>query len=258
MAFQLFSIIDPRFELLFEKARSVTPYLDGKICSPDNNVLLSSPQKQPEISAWIKELYQALERNHPEAGSSYWLTRTWEILCWQPIFLSFIAVYDYELNAVPPISQIAQYRDDTFVTGYSFKNGQWKTSDHQGLIRHCAHELNVLFEGYREAMSDWTRIRPGFTRHLIVDAILTNVARLRATIDNFSDDDVIQEATYWLEALDLPLKHLDVYKRKEGTGTLRMVRASCCQDYRRDGGHVCCNCPGKARNKSLEPYHHVA
>ncbi|MGL4828181.1 MAG: siderophore ferric iron reductase, partial [Vibrio sp.] len=102
------------FEELFEKSRKVTPYLNGQLSS-------NSVQQEPIIqwdhfcSEHIQTLYRNLQDAHPEAGPAYWLTRTWTLLCWQPIYLAFVAIY--ACHGLPQLSSIAQYVQTHFISG---------------------------------------------------------------------------------------------------------------------------------------------
>ncbi len=95
-----------QFERLFVYARSVTPYLDGFIESNPNNL------RDATDSRALQVLYSQLANNHPEAGQAYWLTRTWDLLCWQPVFVSFIAIYGQK--SLPDLTRMAQYQKECF------------------------------------------------------------------------------------------------------------------------------------------------
>ena len=72
------------FKRLFKYSKQVTPYLDGQIKTlASNSVKQSIIQIEYNSSEVIRNLYDNLKHSNPEAGAAYWLTRTWDLLCWQ-------------------------------------------------------------------------------------------------------------------------------------------------------------------------------
>lgn len=241
-------MIDSRFETLFEQATAMTPMLDGiSPCAKFNALKMNE-----DASLWIQHLYRMIESHAPEAGRGYWLTYTWESICWQPIHLSLIGIYS--IGGVPPIKSIAQYKQHHVVAGYCFEHGTWIDGLHADLIQYCAKQLLALFEHYRRAMEPWVRIRPGFSRRLIADELLSHLAKLRNQLPHFLDTDVISEATLWLQAFGFSEQLLDSYKWSDRRQGLRHVRSTCCQVYRCEGARLCCNCPRRTHNKLQPPY----
>lgn len=248
MQFTQFNLLDPRFDTLFRLAKEVTPYLAGEVAPVrDNGIALGHNEAR-----FTQELFEAISLQYPEAGTPYWLTRTWELLCWQPIFVGFICVY--QMQAIPPMEKIAQYKLPVFTTGFSFPGGRWQTGEHAELIHQLANKLKQLFDGYREEMSQWTRIRPGFTHHLLADALLENVARQRTIFPEMSDEQVMTEAKLWLDAFSLSYDHLESYRWDKQQDHLVMIRHTCCQAHRCDDKNWCGNCPKTPENKGLAVY----
>lgn len=248
MQFTQFNLIDPRFDTLFRLAKEVTPYLAGEVAPVRSDGIALGHNE----AMFSQELYQALAKNYPEAGNVYWLTRTWELLCWQPIFLGFISVY--QMQAIPPMERIAQYKLPMFTTGFSFPGGRWETGEHAELIEKVAIKLQQLFTAYREQMGEWTRIRPGFTNHLIADGVLENVARQRLLFPEMRDEQVMAEAKLWLNAFNLSHDHLHSYRWDQTQDHLVMIRQTCCQAHRCDDKNWCGNCPKTPENKTLAVY----
>lgn len=181
----------PLFEKLFSRSRDVTPYLCGELGHIDNQCIHISHNNNPAIRA----LYQELADTSPEAGQAYWLTRTWGLLCWQPIYLALIAVYS--LKALPDITRIGQRRQPCFVAGFRFEDQSMVSGSHQDLIVLAGKQLQALFECYREGMEQWVRIRPGFTRSLVADTLLACLLRI---LKDQPPENVRHEAQLWLKA----------------------------------------------------------
>jgi siderophore ferric iron reductase len=102
------------FEVLFQSSKQVTPYLSGQLAADNGEGIHISRQN----SDAIQQLYWQLSESSKEAGSAYWLTRTWDLLCWQPIYIAFISVY--QLKAIPDIKNVSQSINRDLFLGLHF------------------------------------------------------------------------------------------------------------------------------------------
>ncbi|PAR46121.1 siderophore ferric iron reductase [Vibrio metoecus] len=235
------------FAKLFEHSRQVTPYLNGQWAS-------DSAQADPVIqwdhacSERIQTLYRNLQEAHPEAGAAYWLTRTWTLLCWQPIYVAFVAIY--ACRGLPQLSSIAQNVQTTFVSGFHFNSLKYHEGSERDLIIQAGKELVELFEYFRLEMEDWTRIRPGFTHHLFADSVLGCLTRFQAFYPHLSEQELLAQAHLWLEACGLPTKLAQSLSYSPETQTLSHVRTSCCLVYKCQGRKLCRDCPRHPDNKN--------
>ena len=93
------------FDLLFEYSQAVSPSLVGKLGASEHPTA-STVTFEHACSADIKGVYDAISKCSPEAKQAYWLTRTWDLLSWQPIYLSFISIYG--CNGLPDIKGMTQ------------------------------------------------------------------------------------------------------------------------------------------------------
>tara|TARA_Y100001956_G_scaffold61135_1_gene60892 strand:- start:331 stop:1062 length:732 start_codon:yes stop_codon:yes gene_type:complete len=236
------------FEHLFKHAKQVTPYLDGKLASlPDNLTSEHLIHIDHTCSEQIRQLYACLEKSHPEAGSAYWLTRTWTLLCWQPIYVAFISVY--ACQGIPDLRSIAQKIQPSFVSGFQFVDTTHQHGTIDELIELAGEDLTELFDYYRQEMNLWTRIRPGFTKHLIADGILGCIVKLSQFAPHLSHEYLKHQASQWLEACNLPTKLVNTLHLDEATSSLKLVRTSCCLVYKCDGRELCNDCPRHPDNK---------
>ncbi|WP_122032508.1 siderophore ferric iron reductase [Aliivibrio sp. EL58] len=236
------------FESLFKLSKQVTPYLSGNIIegsSPD----IADINIVHDNSTTIKGLYEQLSQESPEGGHAYWLTRTWDLLCWQPIYISFISVY--RLNALPDIKNMSQSIQSYFISGFTFHRSELIFGSPEDVVPTAALQLRTLFDSYREDISHWTRIRPGFTNHLIADGLLNCIIKLQSFEPTLSSEYLIAQAQLWLEVFELPSKHLSSLKIDTVTNKLKLVRTSCCLVYKCDGRKLCLDCPRHPDNKGL-------
>lgn len=239
----------PAFDTLFYYAELITPYLHGEVgdVDPNRDAIVSG---QDNIGV-MTDIYAEISQAAPEAGQAFWLTRTWGLLCWQPIFIAFVAIYTSK--KIPDFSRIAQYRRPLFVAGFSFEPHTWRQGRRADLIRHAAADLNDLFEQYRQELNEQVRIRPGFTRHLLADSLLNCLVRLQQIRPRYTNQHIVTEARVWLDAFGLPDKHLSSLKLDDETGKLKLVRTSCCLVYKCEGRALCADCPRLEANKHCTP-----
>jgi len=233
-------MIEKQLERLSKSASYVSPYL--------KHITTESDSLQPCNTAQaFEQLYMNIATRHPEAGQAYWLARTWNLLTWQPVFLSFIAIYTQKM--LPDLAKIEQYQSECFVSGYKFQTSKWYEFSHSNLIKNAARQLLDLFEDYRRAINQWGRIRPGFTHHLLADQVLNCVVRLQEYCPNYSNQMIFDQAKLWLAELKLPEKHLDGLMVDQDTNKVTFIRTSCCLVYKCNGARVCSNCPRLEQNK---------
>lgn len=235
------------FESLFTLSKQVTPYLSGQVADivlSDSNTDIHISHDNSEV---IKALYDRLSQRSKEAGNAYWLTRTWDLLCWQPIYLAFISVY--QLNAIPDFKNMSQSVQSDFIAGFTFHNVDLTFGSSDEIIPLIGTQLSSLFTSYRESMSEWTRIRPGFTNHLIADGLLNCITKLQVHQPTLSNEYLLAQALLWLNAFGLPSKHLASLKVDLLTNQLKLVRTSCCLVYKCEGRKLCEDCPRHPNNK---------
>lgn len=236
------------FEHLFKHAKQVTPYLDGQITPLlEANLAHQLIHKEIPSSDTLRELYENLKNEHPEAGAAYWLTRTWTLLCWQPIYVAFISIYS--CRGLPELSSMAQQVHPNFIGGYQFPSTAYVTGSEDELVTRSGQELVSLFDYFREEMSEWTRIRPGFTNHLFADGILGCLVKLSQYAPELPEAYLLEQARLWLNACALPEKLIHSIHYHEHEKKLVLVRTSCCLVYKCQGRKLCRDCPRHPDNK---------
>ncbi|MCG7497985.1 siderophore ferric iron reductase [Vibrio sp. Of7-15] len=239
---------DPFIEQLFDYSKQVTPYLDGRVGSiPDDATEQGVIHIDHKCSSHIQKLYDQLAQNTPESGSAYWLTRTWDLLCWQPVYVSFVSIY--ACKGLPDIKRMGQYTHPDFISGFQFESAQHHRGSAAELIQLAGLQLQELFEFYRAEMNDWTRIRPGFTKHLLADSILGCIVKLQTFMPKLSNEYLQDQAKQWFDACNLPVKLLSSLQVDIETDKLRLIRTSCCLVYKCEGRKWCTTCPRNPENK---------
>lgn len=232
------------YQAIFDYSKQVSPYLSGSF-GPLPKACVSTHSKLS--SEQIKTLYLRLAETHPEAGNSYWLTRTWDLLCWQPVYVAFISIYG--LKSLPDFQHFGQFTKHNFISSYRFSSPNHVHGEVEELIPLAAHSLATLFDEYRQQINLWTRIRPGFTHHLLADLILRCLTLLQEHEPSLDNDYILEQAKLWLSAFDLPSKHLNSLQVNRESGKLKLVRMSCCLVYKCHAGNLCDDCPRHKNNK---------
>ncbi|MDN3616952.1 siderophore ferric iron reductase [Vibrio gallaecicus] len=260
------------FDTLFQYSQTVTPFLEGRLKSIEltcensdspleainsqTNDQPTSIYSSPSItyglpcSADIKVLYDSIATVSPEAKQAYWLTRTWGLLCWQPIYLSFISIY--ACHGLPKIKDMSQDLREQFIAGYQFNDDGVRINEQNTLIEIAATELHLLFDFYREEIGEWARIRPGFTNHLFADAILGCIVQFQQFQPEIPNSYFLEQAKIWIIAAGLPLKSLEGLSVNPETSKLHLVRTSCCLVYKCTGRKLCSDCPKLPENREMK------
>jgi len=229
---------------MFALCRQISPYLNGQLES-DNSDTFEQDWIKGSDGRVIERLYTALQQTSPEAGSAYWMTRSWDLLCWQPIYIAFISIYG--LQQLPDFSQFKQRFQHNSVFGFAFHSEQLCHGTAEVLIAQAGVQLSSLLNDYRQQLNRLVRCRPGYVKRLLSDLILDSLLKVRDNVAEFSDQDVQHHAQLWLHALDIStnIQHALIV-----TDTLPIThaRSSCCLTYKANND-LCPNCPKKDKLK---------
>lgn len=238
---------DPRYQALFNVAGNVTPFLCGTLCQGEAEIqwqeidhLIFSDRDNQTL---LQQIYAELQFAYPEAGHAYWLSRTWTLLIWQPVYISFISIYG--IHALPSLRHITQHwqSDTKFVAGFSLPDESMFEGSTEQLIQTAGHELSLLFEHYRQQLDSHLRIRPGFTKHIIADSLIIALLRLQELGSELAAGYIPTHAKLWLQAFHLPLKALQSLHFNTEKAQWCYVRSSCCMVFRCKGLGMCPDCP---------------
>lgn len=239
---------------LFDLCRQAFPYLDGKLEIENGSQVVPLPSLDNQQNlTWllgteqdgliIKSLLQDLHQLSPDAGKTYYMTRAWELLCWQPMYISFIAIYG--LKKLPDYSHFKQKYQHSSVYQFAFNDDYFLEAPIDQLITTASQQLKVLFEHYRQQLDLLTPCRLGYTNRLTADLILSILIKVSELTPDFNQENAIQHAQIWLKAMGLPL-HLINTLQLNKHGMLTHARTSCCLTYKANND-TCLNCPKKHR-----------
>lgn len=239
------------FNQIYQECQQISPYLKGEFTdaeSESNSELELISANRSNITI-IKSLHTSLMQQSPEAGRSYWLTRSWELLTWQPLYLTLTSIY--QLRILPDLNNMLQQHDNGLVAGFRFNCTDCATGDYECLIRQAGKQLSQLFEHYRKELDQWARCRPRFTEHLIADALFAKLLLMQKSHPEMSDSFIRRHAKLWLDALNFSDSHLQSLCLSKLDNKLSLNRTSCCCVYKTTAGVKCANCPRlKQKSKS--------
>lgn len=237
---------------LFDLCKQVIPYLDGKF-QTTNRYTEQSLSSNSSTKEWlfgdeqdgliIQALIDDLHKIYPDAGKTYYMTRTWELVCWQPMYISFIAIYG--LKQLPDFSHFKQKHHHDSIYGFIFESEQLTTASVEKLISLATKQLQNLFEHYRLHLDSLIRCRPGYTNRLTADLILSILIKISDFVPDFSHQDVLHHAQLWLKEMALPLHLANTLVINDKLITTH-ARTSCCLTYKANND-TCINCPKKHR-----------
>ena len=202
--------------------------------------LLSPASAQP----CLNNLHIELSKAYPEAGMPYWRIRSWELSCWQPIYLALICVY--HIKHVPStLHQIHQDQKQDYISGYALSDGDWFTGEHEALVQYAAQQIKTLFDALQT-----THLNLFGGRKVLYQAILADLfmgAMVNAGQAFATKEAIESEYLLWAKPLKLPTncsKNII-----QDTDKLTFNRRTCCLHFRRDDGNLCNNCPRLQKEK---------
>ena len=253
---------------MFALCKQVIPYLEGtlspaerestKVSSNDIKDINSIKDIKDNTEQWltgteqdrntIQQLYQSLQKMSPQAGNAYWMTRTWDLLCWQPMYIAFIAIYG--LKKTPDFNYFKQRHQHDSVVGFVFQAHNMKGDEPEQLISSAAQQLKTLFEHYRLQLDTLHRCRPGYVKRLIADLVLGNLLKVKQHVPDFTEQDLQRHAEKWLTELGLPTNLISALVISDNKPT-KHIRSSCCLTYKANND-ICGNCPKQFKNKKSE------
>jgi len=225
---------------LFKTAASFIPILKGRMLNtPADRDIGSLSADEPDQA--LRTLHHALQEAHPEAGAPYWRVRSWGLVCWQPIYLALICVY--QLKSVPlNLQALTQNQQATMVAGYQLPEGEWQEGDKEDLIAVICQQLGVFFTEFEEAHRDLFGGRSVLYQTLLADQLLASLIVAGPLFSEFNTAEISAEFQHWATALKLPLTPLKGFQNNTPAKPI-FVRQTCCLHFRRSDGELCSNCP---------------
>lgn len=225
---------------LFNTARSFIAVLDGQEgVSDEKQSIIRLSAKNPEHA--LRVLHNTLQEAHPETGAPYWRIRCWGLVCWQPIYLAMICVY--QLKAVPlSLKAIEQKQSGEMVAGFCLPDGIWQEGSHEVLITMVCEQLNSLFQSLETAHVNAFGGQPALYKGLLADQLMSALIGIGNLLPDEQKHNLAEDFRLWAQAMNLPMKPLEGLNLQTAKTPI-FVRHTCCLHFRREGGELCSNCP---------------
>lgn len=220
---------------------SVTPYLQ-RVQDEASNLDTLGDWLSVDDGAMAALLYQRVKESEPQAGAAYWLTRTWGLLCWQPVYLALLSVHGCERGV--SFEHLQQRVRDNYIAGFAGVALLPAMTLSQA-IEHTGQQLAKLSERYQQALNQHLRIRPGFCRYLLADTLIQYSVQLWSAQPNRQQQPLQQWLFQWLRACDLPTQMLSQLVISDDQATY--TRTSCCLVYQCGDHPLCQDCPRQRR-----------
>ncbi|WP_067516635.1 siderophore ferric iron reductase [Endozoicomonas ascidiicola] len=229
------------YSRLFAAGSALSPLLYGSKGNPaDEQISYTTKDVQT-----VKGLYDRLKNSFPEAGRGYWAVRSWDLLIWQPVMLSIIAVYSME--AIPPLRLLGQSSHNGMVAGYTLPEGTCFTGETELLIQKAGHELADLSALLLSQLQQVCSFKPVLAQRLLSDQLLASLIRIPFLYGKGITLPILEShAPLWLQSTGLTSRPLQL------TDSFELKRTGCCLHYLRQDADVCSNYPKKARLQKLQ------
>lgn len=235
---------------LLDNCRSLSPYLDGQsLLNPKFNegeLWISSCEEESES---IQVLYDSIRQAYPDAGRVYWATRTWDLLCWQPLAVAFVAVY--QSGVAPSFENFYQRASSCLISGFQIQTQTLHHGNVESLIQSVSINLENLFSKYRKRLNQITRCSANFSNQLLADNLLGNMINVQRMSPSTASETLLAQLQFWIEGLKLPDSILNTIVSNPDEPIVR-IRRSCCLADRVDGGALCSDCPRLQSNKTQQ------
>ncbi|MFC0058747.1 siderophore ferric iron reductase [Vibrio inusitatus] len=235
---------------LLDNCRALSPYLDGQsLLEPKfakGELWISSCGDELES---IQFLYDSIRQAYPDAGRVYWATRTWDLLCWQPLAIAFVAVY--QSGVAPSFEHFYQKASSCLITGFQIQTQTLQHDNVESLISRVSINLEALFSDYRKRLNEVTRCSTNFSNQLLADNLLGNLINLQRMSPSTASATLLEQLRFWIEGLKLPNSIWNTIVSSANEPIVR-VRRSCCLADRVEGGALCSDCPRLQSNKTLQ------
>ena len=231
--------------MLVTKLKQYTsPFIpDLNFSNQDSHYLLTNdPLNWKRDQQIVVDLYEQIKQKTPEADNSYWLTRTWTLLCWQPIYIAIVSIYG--IKHLPNLDAFIQGREKSEMRGICFLSCLFQTGETPFLIQQAGRQLTRSFKYYQQLLDESYRCRPGYTQALLSDMLLIALQQLKQySPDYLSADYILKQAELWLEAFNLPPISDHNLVIDPISNEILFTRKSCCFVYKKEKGELCDNCP---------------
>ncbi len=235
---------------LLQLAARLLPALQGQLAQPAQPEQTEQTERSEQTAIIhgsdnrqsLLALYQYWRQQHPEATHAYWWVRSWNMLIWQPVYLSVIGVHSAGIAV--SLAGFSQHCQQGVVAGFTL---QPQRSDSQAIadaIQRSAAELAAFYQDMLAQLAQVITLRPVLARRLLADTLLSALLLCYRQASWMTQPQLLHWRQLWLDALGIDnaaLFYIDTL-----TCQPAFKRRACCMHYLRADGDCCDNCPRRA------------
>ncbi|MDR3098796.1 MAG: siderophore ferric iron reductase [Paraburkholderia sp.] len=238
---------------LLRLAARLVPGLRGVVRTPAAQGPLHvcpAPGASEGNRAALDALLAYWSRAWPEAGRTYWASRCWGILIWQPVYLGVIGVHASQRAL--SLASLAQPIDEGWTREVHLPDHAPTAGDTGTLIGLTARGMAACCAQIHDDLTPVIRVNPVAARATLADVVLAALLAASKARPEWRHADIEALGRQWLAALGLEgCGGYFAFERSDGSPSLALERQTCCYHYRRRDGEMCSTCPRLAKHERI-------
>lgn len=232
---------------LLQLAARLVPGLQGQLAQPEQTerseqtaIIHGSDNRQSLLA-----LYQYWRQQHPEATHAYWWVRSWNMLMWQPVYLSVIGVHSAGIAI--SLAGFSQHCQRGIVAGFTLQPQRSDSQATADAINRSAAELTAFYQDMLTQLAQVITLRPVLARRLLADSLLSALLLCYRQASSMTQPQLLLWRQLWLDALGI--ENAAPFYIDTLTCQPAFIRRACCMHYLRADGDCCDNCPRRASQR---------
>ena len=154
---------------LLQLAARLLPALQGQLAQPAQAVQTERSEQTAIIHGSdnrqsLLALYQYWRQQHPEATHAYWWVRSWNMLIWQPVYLSVIGVHSAGIAI--SLAGFSQHCQRGIVAGFTLQPQRSDSQATADAINRSAAELTAFYQDMLTQLAQVITLRPVLAREI--------------------------------------------------------------------------------------------
>lgn len=238
---------------LLQLAARLLPALQGQLAQPEQTAHSEYAERSEQTAIIhgrdnrqsLLALYQYWRQQHPEATHAYWWVRSWNMLMWQPVYLSVIGVHSGGIAI--RLAGFSQHCQQGVVAGFTLQSQLGVSQPIADAIPCSAAELAAFYQDMLAELVQVIPLRPALAGRLLADSLLSALLLCYRQASLMTAPQLLHWRQLWLDALGIDNAapfYIDTHTRQPA-----FIRRTCCMHYLRADGDCCDNCPRRASRR---------
>ncbi len=199
----------------------------------------------------IRSVFDGVQSESSEADTLYWSSRTWMLLCWQPVYLLIAAWIRH--GRCPDVTRLSLSVTKEIVLAVDVreKSGGQKilVPVNDGYKKQVTHAMFTLLYACHLV----TGIKVSYGKKILSDCILYAVLQNEQHIStSFDELNEIASECLSLFGIEKPLPHHrttpTLFSKTPSKSELMVHRSACCFHFKLNNQNSCDDCPKRRRN----------